>query len=298
MLDFRLFLFRDGLVRLCTTQYSAPSADNEEDVRMHLTNYAVNKHSENFECNEEADNDGEGSKRSLRWFLSDFEENHGKHAINTLWGDISDLCAKTILMGMPGLDLQYHSRFPKDLCGNAMPCRSFELLGLDVMIDSDHKPWLIEINCLPSFATDSPLDENIKKRAVEQTLDMTCEGISQRDRAMYRLLAHKRRIGEDLCGEELESWKESWKGTDGDGGSLLDQESYKDFERVYPPVDNPELAAKYDNILERTRSIFKHPAAGSSSSRATESSERPTPKKPSRLSTSLSQGSLKPSLVK
>merc|ERR1712048_708690 len=226
-----------------------------------------NKDSESFECNEDADNDGEGSKRSLRWFLSDFEENNGKQATENLWSDISDLCTKTILVGMPGIDLNYYSKFPKDLCGNGMSCRSFELLGFDVMIDSNHKPWLIEINCLPSFATDSPLDEEIKTRAIEQTLDLTCEGISSRDRALYRTLAHKRRIGEDMTADELESLR----CTNGEGGSMLDRTAYKDFDRVYPPVNNPELAAKYDTILERARMIFKHPCASSGCGQATES---------------------------
>lgn len=39
----------------------------------------------------------------------------------------------------------------------------FELLGFDVMLDKDIKPYLLEVNHAPSFATDSPLDYEIKK---------------------------------------------------------------------------------------------------------------------------------------
>lgn len=35
-------------------------------------------------------------------------------------------------------------------------------MGIDIFIDSDVKPWLIEVNSLASFATDSPLDKKIK----------------------------------------------------------------------------------------------------------------------------------------
>jgi Tubulin-tyrosine ligase family len=40
--------------------------------------------------------------------------------------------------------------------------RCIEVLGFDFMIDEALKPWLIEVNHLPSFGTDSPLDMNIK----------------------------------------------------------------------------------------------------------------------------------------
>jgi len=39
----------------------------------------------------------------------------------------------------------------------------FELLGFDVMLTSDLKPVLLEVNHAPSFATESPLDFEIKK---------------------------------------------------------------------------------------------------------------------------------------
>ena len=48
----------------------------------------------------------------------------------------------------------------------------FEVLGFDIMIDSELKPWLIEINCRPSFTTDTPLDYNIKKNLIKETLSL------------------------------------------------------------------------------------------------------------------------------
>ena len=49
-------------------------------------------------------------------------------------------------------------------------CRCFEVLGFDIMMDSSLKPWLIEVNHLPSFGTDSPLDQDIKDRLMAQVL--------------------------------------------------------------------------------------------------------------------------------
>ena len=39
----RVYLFKDGLVRLATEPYVVPTAKNLAHTRMHLTNYAINK---------------------------------------------------------------------------------------------------------------------------------------------------------------------------------------------------------------------------------------------------------------
>jgi tubulin polyglutamylase TTLL6/13 len=39
----------------------------------------------------------------------------------------------------------------------------FELLGFDVILNSELKPILLEVNHAPSFATDSPLDYDVKR---------------------------------------------------------------------------------------------------------------------------------------
>ena len=45
----RMYLFHDGLVRMCTEVYVKPTKQNIQNVCMHLTNYAVNKHNSNFQ---------------------------------------------------------------------------------------------------------------------------------------------------------------------------------------------------------------------------------------------------------
>jgi len=57
------------------------------------------------------------------------------------------------------LSHSYHMNQPSD--NEAHMC--FELLGFDVMLTSDLKPMLLEVNHAPSFATESPLDYEIKR---------------------------------------------------------------------------------------------------------------------------------------
>ena len=48
----------------------------------------------------------------------------------------------------------------------------FEILGIDVMIDSKLKPWLIEVNHTPSFTTDTPFDYQIKSEVIKDTMKL------------------------------------------------------------------------------------------------------------------------------
>ena len=46
----------------------------------------------------------------------------------------------------------------------------FEVLGFDIFIDDKLKPWLIEVNSLASFATDSPIDKKVKYDLLYETI--------------------------------------------------------------------------------------------------------------------------------
>ena len=49
------------------------------------------------------------------------------------------------------------------------------------MLDSNLKPWLIEVNHAPSFATDSPLDEKIKRNLINDTFNLLNMNIDRKN---------------------------------------------------------------------------------------------------------------------
>ena len=68
----------------------------------------------------------------------------------------------------------------------------YELLGFDIIIDSDLKPWLLEVNITPSFACDSPLDTAIKSTVVTDTFNLI--GIKRFDRKKESINKIKHRM--------------------------------------------------------------------------------------------------------
>ena len=109
----RMYLFQDGLVRMCTEAYVKPTKQNISNVCMHLTNYAVNKHNSNFQQpTAKQSNDSEnGSKRSLHWFMAWVRENRGDAKADWLWNRIGILCVRTVLSIMPTLSREYDQHF-------------------------------------------------------------------------------------------------------------------------------------------------------------------------------------------
>lgn len=54
------------------------------------------------------------------------------------------------------------------------------------MLDNKFKPYLIEVNHLPSFATDTPLDAKIKKNAIRDALNLMNINIKTRNEILKR----------------------------------------------------------------------------------------------------------------
>ena len=237
----RIYLFRDGLCRLCTVDYDGDKAGkrsskaaNLKDRCAHLTNYSVNKRSNAFVRDEECyvdDETGEirtggdcGSKRSVSWLLSWLRSQHGDEVVDRLWTNIGDICVKTILSILPTLVAEYRATFgedggkesggrstgktnnPSSSRNNLEGGRCFEILGFDIMLDYKLQPYLIEVNHLPSFGTDAPLDKAIKSKVIEQAMsvvrakpdDRRAYERSQRRKSRHRLV--NRSAGSSMFG--------------------------------------------------------------------------------------------------
>jgi tubulin polyglutamylase TTLL6/13 len=48
----------------------------------------------------------------------------------------------------------------------------FEILGFDIILDHELKPWLLEVNHSPSFTTDSALDVKIKHKVISEAIKL------------------------------------------------------------------------------------------------------------------------------
>ena len=149
----RIYFYEDGLTRFATEKYDTKK-QNLHQRFMHLTNYSVNKNSQNFISNTDANLESQGSSKwSLQALLKKYEEMNIDH--HALFERIYDLIIKTCIAVEPFM-LKSINKTPE----HRNNC--FELYGFDVLVDEDLNPWLLECNVCPSLSSSSPLDKRIK----------------------------------------------------------------------------------------------------------------------------------------
>ena len=105
--------------------------------------------------------------------------------MNLLWSRIYDVTIKTILSAE-----NYIQNAMKKNGTHRTNC--FEILGFDILIDSDLKPWLLEANLSSSMACDSPLDMAIKSNLVCDCFNII--GLKRFDRRKESLNKIKHRM--------------------------------------------------------------------------------------------------------
>ena len=109
---------------------------------MHLTNYAINKHSEDFIRDDEA-----GSKRRISTTNRYMREKG--YDVDKMWADIDDVIIKTLISAHSVLKHNYRTCFPNHVKGSAC----FEILGFDVILDRKLRPYVIEVSSCYLFLT-------------------------------------------------------------------------------------------------------------------------------------------------
>ena len=93
--------------------------------------------------------------------------------MDLLWSRIFDVIIKSLVSGE-----HYVLAALKKNGTHRSNC--FEIFGYDILIDSDLKPWLMEVNLSPSLATESPLDITIKANLIADTFNLI--GVKKFDR--------------------------------------------------------------------------------------------------------------------
>lgn len=156
----KIFMHTDGLARFASVKYSEKS-ETLHDRYMHLTNYSINKLSAHYAKNEDA-NACKGHKwtvKSLWTFLQAQGINTGR-----LWAALRNLVLRTILAGEHAIN-----QMVKMNVGSRYNC--YELFGIDVLLDSELTPWLLEVNISPSLHSASPLDLHVKGALIRGILN-------------------------------------------------------------------------------------------------------------------------------
>ncbi|XP_077462657.1 tubulin polyglutamylase TTLL7 isoform X1 [Stigmatopora argus] len=264
----RIFLYNDGLVRMGTEKYHSPTEANLNQLYMHLTNYSVNKHNENFERDETVD---KGSKRSVSWF-TEFLRTNG-YDVAKFWGDVSELVVKTLIVAEPHVLHAYRMCRPGQPPGSDSVC--FEVLGFDIILDRKLKPWLLEINRAPSYGTDQKIDFDIKRGVLLNALKLLNIRASDKKRnlAQQKAEAQRRLYGHGSVKKlaatssdwerqrhTLERRREELKEHLAQVRKQICREAHEkqnlgNYRRIYPPEDKL-LLEKYESLLSSAFQTF------------------------------------------
>ena len=110
-----------------------------------MTNIAIVKTSEDY-------GEGDYAKWMLRSLKLYMMSKFGDTKVNKCFADIQTLITNIF-------------KSVQKIIINSKNC--FELYGLDILIDSSLKPWLLEVNACPSFTASTKEDEELKNNLLD-----------------------------------------------------------------------------------------------------------------------------------
>jgi tubulin polyglutamylase TTLL4 len=144
----RAFVYRDGLARFATQAF----ASSPSDRFAHLTNASLSKRSRRWRAGR------------WKWRMSSLlDEVEGRFGVPR--DELFDRLAEAVRVALAAL-WPALARLP------AGDGRRFELLGFDLLFDSDLNVHLLEINTNPSINTDERCDFDVKAPLIARTLSV------------------------------------------------------------------------------------------------------------------------------
>ncbi|KAJ8571469.1 hypothetical protein ON010_g5369 [Phytophthora cinnamomi] len=172
------FLYDEGFVRLCTRPYQDSDITN---IFVHLTNSSIQK--DNEEAIAGSANPIASAMKEERGAtlasLNSHVNQEGEATQKDAGGTKTTLAYLWRRLAADGVDVEQVKRSIEEVVLKALVCgedqipfqvNSFDLLGYDILLDADLRPWLIEINSSPSMARDNDLDYQVKDAMMLDTL--------------------------------------------------------------------------------------------------------------------------------
>jgi hypothetical protein len=149
---FTCFLYREGIARFCTEPYQPPTKATRDDKYRNLTNTAVNVGS---------NRPPEEFTRMASEVMAQIVRRYPQAA--HLWDEICDVCR--MLMGSlyPTIMATLPRRFGQRDGVRLSPAqRFFHIFGVDIIIDADRRPKLLELNDRPSLSVTVAFEGELK----------------------------------------------------------------------------------------------------------------------------------------
>lgn len=145
-----VYVYRAGFARFTHQLYSTREEDMKDSF-IHLTNVAVQKHSDHYDPES-------GCKWDLRALRLHMTRRHGNQAVDAAFLAIQTAIINSLLAVQR---IMVNDR------------RCFELYGYDVMfIEEGLKPFILEVNASPSMTAENPRDYHLKTTVLNDTLDL------------------------------------------------------------------------------------------------------------------------------
>mmetsp|Transcript_97887 Transcript_97887/g.218436 ORF Transcript_97887/g.218436 Transcript_97887/m.218436 type:complete len:523 (-) Transcript_97887:110-1678(-) len=143
-----IYMHRGGFCRFSMSRYSMDKSAMT-NLGQHLTNVAVQKHSGKAAYRRT------GAKWDVNRLKMYLMSTVGIKVVNRLFTDIEAIVIHSLL--------SVHKVMINDK-------HCFELYGFDILIDTDYKPWLLEVNASPSLTANTVSDYDMKFGMLDDVL--------------------------------------------------------------------------------------------------------------------------------
>ena len=155
--DMKVYVFKEGHLKATSYKYDLEN----KNAFVHLTNYSVQKYSDNFSKFER------GNEISFDEFQLSLQKDYNLNNINVR-KEIFNSIKNVIGISMKSVKKSINEN-------NRKGC--FEIFGYDFMFDKDLNPYLIEINTNPGLEISSPLISTLVPRMIDDALRLTIDVI-------------------------------------------------------------------------------------------------------------------------
>jgi tubulin polyglutamylase TTLL6/13 len=150
----RVYVYREGLTRICAEAYGSDSSFAQ------LTNTAVNKKAQI------------PIQELTKWLRDTLDQIYPQRAARgVIWKKIKNAILLSVIAAAPYLDHRPDQAKP-EVWDNS---RRFQILGFDVMVDHQDRPYILEVNYRPSLSRDTDWETRIKKELLVDALSIVME---------------------------------------------------------------------------------------------------------------------------